>query len=155
MCSGCSGPFEDGEDREPGEGELAEGEAGAWGWSVRERSRSWEEGPDATLRPARNADDYEVLVSAEQIVERRVVRAKCCVVSGEETPEAIRQCDESWDGSLRERQRSRVASARDYRTFAVLDGGADNRNEGVRNLLIQICLAAVPVAALALWLAAR
>ena len=94
MCSGCSGDFEgEGDDQGFGGNEPLEHEA---------------ERPDGILREAGVAgwtrsglpntragvDDYEVLVSSEQIVERRTIPANYPAINRE----AAKQTTETWQG---------------------------------------------------------
>ena len=74
MCSGCSGYFEDGEDREHEESELLERDIETSRGSIGGLRQSWAERSGSAGSPAADVEDYEVLVSAKRIVERRVIR---------------------------------------------------------------------------------
>ena len=92
MCSGCAGRFEDGEERESEQDEEREVEHDDSNPTIEEAgdrlmSRSEHEGGrlsewqceapfDGCWAPVEDASDYDVWVSANSIVERRVIRAK-------------------------------------------------------------------------------
>ena len=82
MCSGCSGQFDDGEDRERDEDSVEDQDTG--------RARSSDDGGQPGAGgfacghgPVEGAEDYEVLVTEEKIIERRIVLAKSCFISEE------------------------------------------------------------------------
>jgi hypothetical protein len=151
MCSGCSGQFEDGEDRERGDGDPVEGDGEGVRRSAGDGRGSCEEPLGRAQEPADGADDYEVWVSAERIVERRTIRAKSFVVSGEGAVEPAKK----WDEGLRRRERSQWPSARDYRTLMPFNSQRGDGDGTTRKCLRWACLGAVTLAGLALWLAAR
>jgi len=150
MCSGCSGYFQgDGEDRDPGDDSAPEREANwpggfATGWDGLREAR-----PEPVRTAPGEEDEYEILVSGACIIERRTIRAKCCVLSQQGVPEGVR----SWQETQGKRERSLSGSANSYQTrsqfeLARLSGsGADGR------CLMLWGLAAATALGLALWLA--
>jgi hypothetical protein len=148
MCSGCSGYFEgDGGDEGSDDDRVPELESSRAGGFSMERHELWEERNDLARSVGGDKDDYEVLVSADFIVERRTIRANCCAVSPEGAPERLgsRRRDFGDEHSL-------LASANFYRTCGQFEskrpteGGTDGR------CLMLWGLAGAAVFGLAMWL---
>ena len=150
MCSGCSGYFEgDGEDGDPDDDWVPEREASWPGGLAIGRYGLWEVRNDPAKGATGDGDDYEVLVSADFIVERRTIRSNRCAVNSPGAPEGV--------GSRQENRRncehSLLASANSYRTRSQCElkrpagSGADGR------CFMLWGLAGATVLGLALWLA--
>jgi hypothetical protein len=92
-----------------------------------------------------------VLVSAEEIIERRRIRANSFVASRERMFEFAEQ----WGESLRERHRSQDASAKNYRTHRPFKSDLHDGAVHARRRLFSLYLAAAAMAATAFWLALR
>jgi hypothetical protein len=148
MCSGCSGQFEDGED-ERDDLELAGEDAWCGGRYAARDSRRVGGMPFEHDRGT--IDEYEVLVSGERIVERRVLRAKWLVVNEEEAIRSARQRDgnDAW------REHDTLASAKYYRTFRWPRKSRADHDWIVHKCLVWGSLGTVLLAAMALWLGAR
>jgi hypothetical protein len=151
MCSGCSGAFDGaGEDRElkyrwsfEDESRLAEGVA-------QETDMTERAAPETLLgRSMGWAEDYEVLVSAERIIERRIIRAKRHVFSETGTLDDW----EAWQVSRTECKQANPETAKYYRTHGGCD--SNSRNEGAIGGMWLMCwyLGGLAVFALVLWLA--
>jgi hypothetical protein len=150
MCSGCSGYFEgDGEDRDPGDDWAPEREARWPGDFAAGRDGLWE----VHHKPVRTApgeeDEYEILVSAACIIERRTIRANCCIVSQQAVPEGM----DIWQGSQRERKRSMAGSAKRYQTGIQFGSERRTGSSAVGMCLMLWGLAGATALGLALWLA--
>jgi hypothetical protein len=107
MCSGCSGDFEgDGEEQDLGEDEFTGDEPEPCGGVEAAESDC---GPGAGSGAI---DDYDVLVSAERIVERRTMRANVRIFS----PGQAEDAQDAWRNSRRQREQTSEQSAKYYRT---------------------------------------
>src|SRR3990172_4235706 len=102
MCSGCS-DYNQGGDDDPDTGEpfsarrekqeedrpASEHEAKWLGGDATERSALRETGSQAAGRGAGKWEDYEVLVSAYCIIERRRIPVNCCALSAPRASEEM------------------------------------------------------------------
>ena len=130
MCSGCSDYYQ-GEDDDPDTGEpfsarrekqeedrpASEHEAKWLGGDATERSALRETGSQPAERGAGEWEDYEVLVSAYCIIERRRIPVNCCALSAPRASEEMGV----WRESQRERERSQASSANSYQTRGQLE----------------------------------
>jgi hypothetical protein len=188
MCSGCSGDFEGhGEEQDLGDSCPPEIEAKPPGpvfcagcpspfrankYSPHPSATGREGGGEAPNDPGgsatREGDEYEVLVSAERIIERRTIRANCTAVnclqraalrgSGSTSTTSTRQegtmeAMEAWQESRREREHSLLWTAKCYQTRSQLLSECRARSGSGGRQLIVWGLAGVTVFALILWLA--
>lgn len=147
MCSGCSGQF-DGED-EQDDPELGREDGGHYAARGSKQVGGIPFEQDRGTIEA--ADEYEVLVSGERIVERRVLRAKWLVVNEEEAVRSARQ----GDGNDAWRERDTLTSAKYYRTFHWSRKSRADQDWIVHKCLVWASLGAVLLAAMALWQGAR
>ena len=148
MCSGCSDYFEgDGEDQT--DSALPEREAESPERFAAGRVGGWQARSGAAKGTMRDGDDYEVLVSAECIIERHTIRANCCALNQQEATEAT----EIWQESQPERTRSLAGTAKYYRTRGRFQSEhRPGRGTGDRCLMLW-GLAGATALVLALWLA--
>jgi hypothetical protein len=153
MCSGCSGDFEDDGGWEQNENHTADCDPESFWSYLRERKRLWREQPDWAVGGSPDSpdvEDYEILVSAERIVERRTIRAKCFVSNEKAEGVAAPR-----GKSLSEHEQSCSVSAKDYRTLNVLQQIDDYEDCCACKWLSSRYLAAIAFAGLLLWLAVR
>lgn len=149
MCSGCSGEIEgDGDDREFGGSDPLERESERPEGIIREVNVARSAGTGLPDRMT-GVEDYEVLVSAERIVERRTIRANYPVIKRA----AALETAEAWQESWADHEESLAWTAKYYRTqykseLAPLRGSV----EGGRCLMWWY-LAWLGALALAVWLA--
>jgi len=151
MCSGCSGYFEeDGEDRDPGGDRVPEREASRPGGFAIGRYGPWEARNDPARGATEEECEYEVLVGTDFIVERRTIRANCCVVSPQGVPEGVESREEI-AGNPGNYEHSLLASANSYRTRSQFELQRPAGRGGDGRCLIWWGLAGATV--LGLWLA--
>ncbi len=148
MCSGCSGNFDDG-DWEPNDSSMAECDPEVFWLSLREHRQGWSAKADGDARGALDVD-YEVLVTADRIVERRTIRAKSFAVSEKASEVGVPECGQG----LNAFERSWLAKPKDYQTFTVFQHMGDRGGCEPRKSHLWRRLAGVAIAAVALWLAA-
>ena len=151
MCSGCSGAFDGaGEDRElkyrwsfEDESRLAEG--------VAQETDMTERAASETLlgRSMGLAEDYEVLVSAERIIERRIIRAKRHVFSETGTLDDR----EAWQVSRTECKQANPETAKYYRTQDKSESARSRGSGEGGRCLMWWYLAWLGALALVIWLA--
>jgi len=150
MCSGCSGYFEgDGEDPDPGDDWAPEREEKWPGGFATGRDGPWEARPEPVRTAPGEEDEYEILVSAARIIERRTIRANCRAVNQQGVPEGM----EIWQESQRERERSLAGSAKRYQTRTHFGSEPRAGSGAVGTCLMLWGLAGATVLGLALWLA--
>jgi hypothetical protein len=141
MCSGCSAYFEDGEDREQMGSDRIEEASWGFGSEIAQSGEARDEcDSTGSVQENMDAEDCEILVSAQQIVERRTIRTNCAVKGAFEVAEALER-------TLPMKYCSKARSARDYRTQA-------SRGNDVGIYLMWLWLASVMVGLLAIWMAA-
>jgi hypothetical protein len=166
MCSGCSDYYQgEGDDPETGEPFSARRERQEEGRPASEPEAKWP-GGDATERAAlremgsspdggragRGAEeweDYEVLVSAYCIIERRRIPANCCAISAQEASEKLGV----WQETQRERERSRASSANSYQTRGQFASELPDRNGTACMFFMLWGLAGAMAMGLVIWLA--
>ena len=149
MCSGCSGDFEGGDEPDlghdefdPWEPELTAGRGVASEQGLQPGSG----GGDASAMRA--VDDYEVLVTADAIIEKRTIYSKSRILNETRTSDV----GEFWRESDREGEQPVVESARYYRTLAIF-ACANGSEAYVSGKCFLICaLALTALMAGALWL---
>jgi hypothetical protein len=95
--------------------------------------------------------DYQVVVTADRIIERRTIRANCCTCN----EEGVATDREAWQESRRERQHSRAVSARFYQTCKKSDSQGGRSGQAFPTRLMMCGLAGAAGLAMALWLALR
>ena len=165
MCSGCSDYYQgEGDDPETGEPFSARGEKqqdrpaseheAKWpGGDATERAALRETGsPPDGGRAGRGAgewEDYEVLVSAYCIIERRIIPVNCCAIS----PQGASEEMGVWRESQRERERSRASSANSYQTRGQLESEL-RAGSAAACICFMLCgLAGALAMGLVIWLA--
>jgi hypothetical protein len=138
MCSGCSGRFDDGDDREGERQEVGGISAGL-----------------PPTPPPGPLDDYDVWVSAERIVERHVMRAKGPLFNEKQAEQDGRLTSKGRDAV----QHSQIKIARYYQEFNVWgllrSEMHPDASSGVRKSHIWRWLATGGLMAGALWVALR
>lgn len=151
MCSGCSGAFDgDGEEQELNYRLPFEDESGC-GESVSGQREGAERAAPEILSGCSmgTTEEYEVLVSAERIVERRTICAKHHVFS----KKGIAGGGEGRQESVVECKQARPETAKYYRTESELHVG--RRQENVKGGMWLICwyLGGLAAFGAVLWLA--
>lgn len=162
MCSGCSGYYEgdcddpDADDpnavrgaERDGRWRATEREARWFGDAATGRDEAWEAGSEMARSATGGLDDYEVLVSAECIIERRRIRSNCHRISKQEAPEGM----EIWQESQREPERSLAGSANYYQTRWQFGLERPAGSGSVGRCLMWWGLAGATALGLVLWLA--
>jgi len=149
MCSGCSDYFEgDSEDGDPDDDRVPEREASWPGGLAMGRYGLGEVRNDLAKGATGDGDDYEVLVSADFIVERRTIRSNRRAVSSPGAPEGV--------GSRQEKrgncEHSLLASANSYRTRSQFELKRPEGSVAGGRCLMLWGLAGATVLGLALWL---
>lgn len=162
MCSGCSDYYEgedddqDGEEpfsaqregqedrRVPGpEGKCPDGDAEGHGAGRKT-------GSQAAGRGAGEWEDYEVLVSAYCIIERRRIPANCCAINAQQAAEETALWRESQPG----RKHLRGCSANSYRTHGKFESKLLIGSDAACMCLMLCGLAGAMVMGLVIWMAA-
>ncbi len=161
MCSGCSDYYE-GDEEASAEPFSAKSEQQDDDWSAPEhgakrpgggarwRQGSWEAGRQPVGRAPGEREDYEVLVSANCIIERRRIQSNSCVFNTQFIEEEM----EIWRAKQWEREQFRGWSATSYQTQRQFERklhGCRN-SDGMSFVFWGIAGAATLV--LAVWLAA-
>jgi hypothetical protein len=85
MCSGCSDNFEHDGDWEQDDCSMADCDPEEFWTYLREHGRLWGVDSDRAQEAPLVLGEYEIVVTADRIVERRIVRAKSFIV-GENRP---------------------------------------------------------------------
>jgi hypothetical protein len=151
MCSGCSGAFDgDGEDQELGYRLPFEDESGVAEGVARAAESAERAAPEILPGCSMGmAEDYEVLVSAERIIERRTIRAKCHNFSKKEMPDG----GEAWQGSPQGYKQPKPETAKCYRTQSDFDFDRRHARSNGGMWLIGLYLGCLAAFAVVLWLA--
>lgn len=150
MCSGCSGYFEDDEGREQGDN-LSDEQVEALGLFETNGNRPWEEQFGRAMKTGQGVEEYEVLVSAERIIERRTIRANGFFISGEEPVDVMG----TWKRSLRGYERLGTASAKHYQTQDLVGPPPCDGDSASCRCFIWWLLAGATLGVLTIWLATR
>jgi hypothetical protein len=144
MCSGCSGHFEDEEEQDQGDGGPDERDLEAFWRPEGDLHLSQQPPARRAGMPAPDVEGYEVLVSAERIIERSTIRANACVHNVLGDPDFAQRY-----------KRSQPESANTYRTFRPFEPDFDFIFHSCGNALMWRCLAIAAAAALLLSLVTR
>jgi hypothetical protein len=150
MCSGCSGQF-DGEDERDDQELIGEDAWCVGSYAARDSRRVGGMAFENDRGIIEAADEYEVLVSGERIIERRILQAKWLGFNEEGAIKSARQRDRN--GAWRERDTP--TSAKYYRTFRWSRKSRADHDWIFHKCLVWGSLGAVLLAAMALWLGAR
>lgn len=165
MCSGCSGNYEDDaenlEGLAPETGDDSDSRAGRWsaaGGPVGGHERRSADSAGSTIptgkrdssggRDCCTVDEYEVLVSAERIVEIRMIAANCLA----NNPLAAKAEAVAWSGSRLGHKHFRTATAKFYRTQVDFETGRRFDSICTRSQLICLGFVAAACFTLAVWL---
>ena len=162
MCSGCSDYYEGEDDdqdteepftarREKQEEDrpASEQEAKCPGRDAAGRGTLRETGSQSAGSPAGEWEDYEILVSAYCIVERRRIPANCCAINAQRASEEM----EIWEESPQEREHFRASSANSYQTRGQFESKLLIGSDAACMCFMLWGLAGAMVMGLVIWLA--
>jgi hypothetical protein len=158
MCSGCSGEYEgEGEDLagmspdscENRDSDLDAGSSDSSRWARPPRADDLQKATsDEMARRDAGAEDYQVFVSAERIIEVRSFLATCFLSGG---PDANQKVGGGEEG-MRAREHSRRTSAKSYGTRRQFEVFVSSLPSGLCKQMLWSGLALLILAGAALWL---